>query len=61
MAGRINKIELIGFPVFRRVMQGDALRLDRNASFTLNIHAIQHLGLHFTFAQAATKMDKSIG
>ena len=60
MPGSINKIELIFLTIARLVHQGDALRLDGNAAFTLDIHGIKHLSGHFAVTQATTELDKTI-
>ena len=44
MAGSINQVQLIGLAIPRLVAQGDALRLDGNASLALDVHGIEHLG-----------------
>ena len=49
MARRINKIELIGFAISRRVIQGHTLGFDGDTALSLNIHGIKHLGSHLTF------------
>ena len=43
------------------VLQGDALRLDRDTALSLQIHGVQHLGFHFSIGQSATTLDKAIG
>lgn len=56
----INEIELIGAAIAGRIVQGYALRLDRNATFPLEVHRIQHLLGHFPLAQAAANLDETI-
>ena len=61
MPRRIDEIELVGLAVLGLEIEGDALGLDRNPPLTLQIHGVQHLGLHLPVAQAATGLDKPIG
>jgi hypothetical protein len=58
--GGIDEIELVYFAVARSVIQGDALRLDRNTAFALQVHGIEDLVLHFAFGQAAAHLDKPV-
>ena len=60
MPGRINEIQLVATTVLAVVIQRDALRLDRDAAFTLDIERIKHLLVHLTFLQAATGLDEAI-
>ena len=48
MSRCINKIKLVSFAVFGFKVQGNALRLDGDASLFLNIHSIKDLRRHFT-------------
>jgi hypothetical protein len=34
--------------------------LDGDATLTLKVHGVQHLGFHFTFGQATTHLDKAV-
>jgi hypothetical protein len=60
MAGGIDEIQLISFTIFSFVIQRNTLRLDRDPTFTFQIHGIQYLRLHFTFAEAATSLDQAV-
>ena len=60
VAGRVDKVELIGFAIFGGVIQRDAVRLDGNTALTLKIHRIQHLSFHLTFAQGTTQLNKAV-
>src|SRR5690606_20035572 len=41
----------VGLAVPRLVVEGDAVRLDGDAALTFQVHGIQYLGLHLTFAK----------
>ena len=60
MAGRIDKIELVGLAIFGRVFELNSLGLDGDSTFTLKFHGIQHLLLHFTIRQSTTCLDQPI-
>ena len=50
MTGRIDKIQLILLTVSRLVIQGDALRFNRDAPLLLQIHGVEHLFGHLTLS-----------
>ena len=56
----INKVQLISFAVFGSKMKGNALRFDSDATFTLNIHGIEHLRIHFPRGEAAAQLNKPV-
>ena len=56
----INEIEQISMAVMGRVIQGHALRLDGDAALSFQVHGIQNLRLHLTFAQAAAHLDQAV-
>ena len=60
MSGRINKIELIDLAIASRVVQCDALRLDRNAALALKIHRVEHLLSHLSVSQATAMLNKAV-
>src|SRR6056297_271066 len=61
MAWRVDEVELIDLSVRRRVVQRHALRLDRDAALTLDIHGIEYLLGHLPIGQAAAYLDETIG
>ncbi|MNZ65138.1 hypothetical protein D3C78_833240 [compost metagenome] len=61
MAGGIDEVQLVGFAVLRVVVQGHAVRLDGDAALALEIHGVQHLGLHLAIGQAAADLDEAVG
>ncbi len=60
MPRRIDEIELVLLAVPGTVAQGDALGLDGNPPLPLQIHGIEHLGLHFPVRQPPTMLDKTV-
>ena len=61
MTGGIDEVQFIDFTVLCRILQRDALGLDGDAAFTLEIHRIQHLFRHLAITQATADLDKAIG
>ena len=60
MSRRIYEVELISAPVLRIVVQGNALRLDCDASFTLYIESIKYLFIHLALIESPTILYESI-
>ena len=52
--------KLVSLAVLRGKGQGYALRFNRNAAFTLNIHGVENLSGHFTVGQASTNLNKAV-
>ena len=61
MARRINQIELVGFTIPGLVIQRDALGLDGNAAFPLDVHRIEYLRRHFPLGEPPARLNKAIG
>ena len=61
MTGRVDQIQLIAFAVFGLVLKPDGLRLDRDAAFPLQVHAVEDLRLHFPGGQSAGQLDQAVG
>ena len=56
----IDEIELIDLAAGRFVAQGDAGGLDGDAALALEIHRVEHLGLHFPGIETAAFLDETI-
>ena len=61
MSRRVDEIQLVGLAVSRRVRERGGLRLDRDAALALDVHRIEHLGLHLAIGQAAATLDDPVG
>ena len=59
--GRINQIELIGLAVLRRVHHAHRVSLDGDAALPLQVHGIEHLGLHLARGERASEFQKAVG
>ncbi len=44
--GGVDQVELVGLAVGRRIHHADGVSLDGDAAFTLQVHGVEHLGLH---------------
>ena len=60
MARGVDQIQVVDLSVFRLVVQGGGLRLDRDAALFFDVHRIQHLGFHFAFGQTTTALDQAV-
>ena len=60
MTGRIDEIQLIDLAGDRFERERDALRLDGDAPLPLQIHRVEHLGLHLPRIETAAFLDESI-
>ena len=61
VARRVHEVQFIGLTVLRLVRQADGLRLDGDASFPLQLHAVQDLVGHLTVGQRAGVLDQPVG
>ena len=60
MSRRVNLVELITLTVLSVVVQSDALRLDRDSSFTLYVKRVEYLGIHLALFQTATVLYEPV-
>ena len=60
MAGGIDQIENIFFPVLCVIDDPHRLGLDRDSSLPLNIHVIENLGKHLTACQKTGFFDNPV-
>jgi hypothetical protein len=56
----INQVQLVDLSVLGLVIHRDRMRLDRDASLTLQIHGIQELFLHFAGRDGSGAMQQPI-
>ena len=61
MARRVDQVQDIGLAVLRRIGDADRIGLDGDAAFALDIHGVQHLGLHVAFGDGAGQLDQPVG
>ena len=61
MSGCIDEVQMINLTIFRFVIKGYTLGLDRNSTLPLYIHAVKHLGGHFPVTQGAAQLYEPVG
>ena len=61
VAGRVDQVELVGLAVVRRIHHAHRMGLDGDAAFALQVHRIQHLGLHLARRQRAGELQQTVG
>ena len=47
VTGSVDQVELVDLAVMRGVHHADGVGLDGDAAFALQVHGVEHLGLHF--------------
>ena len=57
----VDEVEFVDLAVLGLVLEGGGLRLDRDAAFTLEVHAVEHLGAHFAVGKTAAALDQAVG
>ena len=61
MSGCIDKVQLIATAIFGIEIQCDALRLDGDATLTLDIQIIEYLLRHLALGQTPAVLNEPIG
>ena len=61
VAGRVDQIELVGVAVLRGIHHADGVGLDGDAALALEVHGIEHLGLHFTGGERPGEFEQAVG
>ena len=57
----VDEVELVRLAVLGLVLERRGLRLDRDAAFALEVHAVQNLGAHFTVGEPAAALNQAVG
>ena len=61
MAGRVDEVELVGLAVVRLVGHADGVGLDGDAALALEVHGVEHLGLHLAGGERAGELEQAVG
>ncbi len=61
MAGRVDQVELVGLAVLRGVRHADGVGFDGDAALALEVHGIEHLGLHFARGEGSGELQQAVG
>ena len=56
----IYQVQDVFFTVLRGVIDPNGLRLDRNAAFSLDIHAVEHLLFHVAVGHGVRRLDQPV-
>ncbi len=60
MTRGVDEIELVTLPIFRVIQKCDALGLDGDAAFALQVHGVQNLCLHLPGVQPTAELDEPV-
>src|SRR5262249_5196194 len=60
VARSVDHVELVALAIPRLVVERDALRLDGDAAFALELHGVEHLILHLARLEAAGELDQAV-
>ena len=61
VAGRVDEIELVGLAVLRGVHHANGVGFDGDAALALQVHGIEHLGLHFAGGERSGEFEQAVG
>ena len=60
MAGRVDQVHLICFPVLRFIVHAHGTGFDRNAALTFQIHIVQQLAFHFALGNGMALFQQAV-
>ncbi len=58
---RVDQVQVVRLAVLGHVFERRGLGLDRDAALALDVHRIEHLGVHLAVRKAATTLDDPVG
>ena len=61
VAGRVDQVELVSLAILRRVHHADGVGFDGDAALALQIHGVEHLGLHLARGQRSGQLQQAVG
>ena len=61
VAGSVDEIELISLAVVRGVHHADGVGFDGDAALALEVHGVEHLGLHFARGEGSGHLQQAVG
>ena len=61
MTGSVYEVELVYLAIIGCVFDTDGLALDRDATFALDVHGVEHLLLHVTAGNGARHLQDAVG
>ena len=60
VAGGVDQVQVIDLAIFGVVLQGGRLRLDGDTALFLDVHRVEHTGLHLACGQAFAALDQLV-
>ena len=61
VAGSVDQVELVSFAVLRGVHHADGVGLDGDAALALEVHGVEHLGLHLARGERSGQLQQAVG
>ena len=61
VAGRVDQVELVSLAVVRGVHHADGVGLDGDAALALQVHGVEHLGLHLARGERSGELQQAVG
>ena len=61
VAGRVDQVQVVGLAVGGLVLDPHRLGLDRDPALALEVHRVEHLGLHFLRVDGAGELEDAVG
>lgn len=61
MAGGVDQIERVVFPIAGLIGQADGLAFDRDAPFSFDLHGVQDLILKIAVQHDMRRLDQAVG
>ena len=56
----VDQVELVGLAILRGVHHADGVRLDGDAALALQVHGVEHLGLHLARGQRPGQLQQAV-
>ena len=60
VAGRVDQVELIGFPIVGGIVNANGIALNGDATFALDIHRVEKLCLHVTLIDRIRQLENAV-
>ncbi len=61
VAGGVDQVELIDLAILRRVHHAHGVGLDGDAALPLQVHGVEHLGLHLAHGERPRQLQQPVG
>ncbi len=61
VAGRVDQVEDVGLAVLGQVVQAHRARLDGDAALALEVHVVEHLGVHLALGERPGPLEQAVG